>query len=139
MSHLHLECDGMMLSRSPYKGTTGVQRILNATRYSWAGFKTAFTQEAAFRQIVLLNLILIPSSFFVPVGRAEQVVMVAVCLLALLVELLNSAIEAVVDRISLEQHPLSKNAKDMGSAAQFVALRMIVVTWVLCLLPASVN
>jgi len=63
MSHLHLECDGMMLSRSPYKGTTGVQRILNATRYSWAGFKTAFTQEAAFRQIVLLNLILIPSSF----------------------------------------------------------------------------
>lgn len=65
--------------------------------------------------------------------------MVAVCLLALIVELLNSAIEAVVDRISLEQHPLSKNAKDMGSAAQFVALSMIVVTWVLCLLPASVN
>jgi len=139
MSHLHLECDGMMLPRSPYKGTIGVQRILNAARYSWAGLKTAFTQEAAFRQIVLLNLILIPSSFFVPVGRAEQVVMVAVCLLALLVELLNSAIEAVVDRISLEQHPLSKNAKDMGSAAQFVALSMIVVTWVLCLLPASVN
>ena len=78
MSHLHLECDGMMLPRSPYKGTIGVQRILNAARYSWAGLKTAFTQEAAFRQIVLLNLILIPSSFFVPVGRAEQVVMVAV-------------------------------------------------------------
>jgi len=85
---------------------------------------------------VLLNLILIPSSFFVPVGRAEQVVMVVVCLLALIVELLNSAIEAVVDRISLEQHPLSKNAKDMGSAAQFVALSMIVVTWVMCLLSA---
>ena len=115
--------------RSPYKGTSGTQRIFNATRYSLAGFKTAFQNEAAFRQILLINLILIPLSFWMPVSPAEQALMVAVCLLALIIELINSAIEAVVDRISMERHELSKNAKDMGSAAQFVALSLIAVTW----------
>ena len=115
--------------RSPYKGTSGTQRIFNATRYSLAGFKTAFQNEAAFRQILLINLILIPLSFWMPVSPAEQALMVAVCLLALIIELLNSAIEAVVDRISMERHELSKNAKDMGSAAQFVALSLIALTW----------
>ena len=115
--------------RSPYKGTSGTQRIFNATRYSLAGFKTAFQNEAAFRQILLINLILIPLSFWMPVSQAEQALMVAVCLLALIIELINSAIEAVVDRISMERHELSKNAKDMGSAAQFVALSLIALTW----------
>ncbi len=115
--------------RSPYKGTSGTQRIFNATRYSLAGFKTAFQNEAAFRQILLINLILIPLSFWIPVSPAEQALMVAVCLLALIIELINSAIEAVVDRISMERHELSKNAKDMGSAAQFVALSLIALTW----------
>lgn len=115
--------------RSPYKGTSGTQRIFNATRYSLAGFKTAFQNEAAFRQILLINLILIPLSFWMPVSPAEQALMVAVCLLALIIELINSAIEAVVDRISMEWHELSKNAKDMGSAAQFVALSLITLTW----------
>lgn len=114
---------------SPYKGTSGTQRIFNATRYSLAGFKTAFQNEAAFRQILLINLILIPLSFWMPVSPAEQALMVAVCLLALIIELINSAIEAVVDRISMERHELSKNAKDMGSAAQFVALSLIALTW----------
>ena len=104
--------------RSPYKATSGIQRIFNATRYSLAGFKTAFQNEAAFRQILLINLILIPLSFWMPVSPVEQALMVAVCLLALIIELINSAIEAVVDRISIERHELSKNAKDMGSAAQ---------------------
>ncbi|MFZ0024407.1 diacylglycerol kinase [Acinetobacter sp.] len=115
--------------RSPYKATSGIQRIFNATRYSLAGFKTAFQNEAAFRQILLINLILIPLSFWMPVSPVEQALMVAVCLLALIIELINSAIEAVVDRISIERHELSKNAKDMGSAAQFVALSLIAVTW----------
>ncbi|WP_314137678.1 diacylglycerol kinase [Acinetobacter lwoffii] len=115
--------------RSTYKGTSGTQRIFNATRYSLAGFKTAFQNEAAFRQILLINLILIPLSFWMPVSPAEQALMVAVCLLALIIELINSAIEAVVDRISMERHELSKNAKDMGSAAQFVALSLIALTW----------
>ena len=125
-----------MLPRSPYKGTSGLQRILNATGYSLAGFKAAFQNEAAFRQIILINLLLIPLSFFMPVSRVEQVLMIVVCLLAIIVELINSAIEAVVDRISMAQHPLSKNAKDMGSAAQFVALAIITLTWGACLIPA---
>ena len=125
-----------MLPRSPYKGTSGLQRILNATGYSLAGSKAAFQNEAAFRQIILINSLLIPLSFFMPVSRVEQVIMIVVCLLAIIVELINSAIEAVVDRVSIEQHPLSKNAKDMGSAAQFVALAIITLTWGACLIPA---
>ena len=125
-----------MLPRSPYKGTSGLQRILNATGYSLAGFKAAFQNEAAFRQIILINSLLIPLSFFMPVSRVEQVLMIVVCLLAIIVELINSAIEAVVDRVSMAQHPLSKNAKDMGSAAQFVALAIIALTWGACLIPA---
>ncbi|WP_180009248.1 diacylglycerol kinase [Acinetobacter sp. YH12238] len=125
-----------MLPRSPYKGTSGLQRILNATSYSLAGFKAAFQNEAAFRQNILINLLLIPLSFFMPVSRVEQVLMIVVCLLTIIVELINSAIEAVVDRVSMEQHPLSKNAKDMGSAAQFVALAIITLTWGACLIPA---
>lgn len=119
----------MPVSASPFKGQTGLKRILNATGYSLAGFAAAFKGEAAFRQLVLINVILIPLSFFCDVTRGERALLIAVCLLALIVELLNSAIEAVVDRVSLERHPLSKDAKDMGSAAQFVALTIITVTW----------
>ena len=80
-------------------------------------------------------MILIPITFFLDVTRIEQAVMIAVCLLAVIVELFNSAIEAVVDRVSLDKHPLSKNAKDMGSAAQFVAQTIIIATWLLILIP----
>ena len=83
---------------------------------------------------MLLNVILIPVTFFLNVSRVEQALLIAVCLLALIVELLNSAVEAAIDRISLELHPLSKNAKDMGSAAQFVALSMIGLVWAVILL-----
>ena len=127
-------CLSTMNSYSPFKGKTGVKRVLNATQYSLAGFKSAFSHEAAFRQIVLINIVLIPGSFFLNVTAVEQALMVAVCLLALIVELLNSAIEAVVDRISLEKHPLSKNAKDMGSAAQFVTLGIIFFVWLIILI-----
>ncbi|KQQ62160.1 MULTISPECIES: diacylglycerol kinase [Pseudomonas] len=119
---------------SPFKGQTGLKRILNATGYSFDGLRAAFTGEAAFRQLVLLNVVLVPVSFLLQVSRVERAVLIAVCLLALIVELLNSAIEAAIDRISLERHPLSKNAKDMGSAAQFVALTMIVLVWAVILL-----
>ncbi len=120
---------------SSLKGKTGLKRIVHATGYSLAGFKAAFKHEAAFRQIVLINFILIPITFFIDVSRLEQVIMIMVCLLAVIVELFNSAIEAVVDRVSLEKHPLSKNAKDMGSAAQFVAQCIIIMTWLLILVP----
>ncbi|MCV4262985.1 diacylglycerol kinase [Pseudomonas capsici] len=119
---------------SPFKGQTGLKRILNAAGYSFDGLSAAFKGEAAFRQLVLLNVVLIPLSFVVNVSRGEQALLIAVCLLALIVELLNSAVEAAIDRISLDLHPLSKNAKDMGSAAQLVALSMIAVVWGLVLL-----
>ncbi|EXD69421.1 prokaryotic diacylglycerol kinase family protein [Acinetobacter baumannii 58452] len=122
-----------MDSYSPYKGKSGLKRILNATSYSISGFKAAYQNEAAFRQIVLINLVLIPVSFFLDVTRGEHALMIIVCLFAIIVELFNSAIEAVVYRVSLEKHQLSKNAKDMGSAAQFVALSIIVATWLIIL------
>ncbi|KAB0630366.1 diacylglycerol kinase [Acinetobacter gandensis] len=120
---------------SPFKGKSGLKRILNATQYSLDGFKAAYQNEAAFRQIVWMNIILIPTSCFLDVSRVEHALMVVVCLFALIVELFNSAIEAVVDRVSLDKHPLSKIAKDMGSAAQFVALAIIFFTWLIILLP----
>ena len=119
---------------SPFKGQTGIKRIFNAGGYSLDGLRAAFTGEAAFRQLVLLNVILIPLSFFLQVSRVERALLIAVCLLALIVELLNSAVEAAIDRISLDRHPLSKNAKDMGSAAQFVVLTLIAVVWAVILL-----
>lgn len=112
-------------SSQALKGRTGLGRILNAAGYSLDGLLAAFKGEAAFRQLMLLNLVMIPLTFLLDVSRAERAMLVAVLLLALIVELLNSAIEAAIDRISYTLHPLSKQAKDTGSAAQLVALTMI--------------
>lgn len=119
-----------MSQYSPFKGNHGLKRIINAFHYSISGFQSAFQNEAAFRQIVYLNLILLPISFWVEASRSEHILLIVVGLIAIIVELFNSAIEAVVDRISLERHPLAKIAKDMGSAAQFVALTIIFITWI---------
>lgn len=119
---------------SAIPGKRGIARIYHAIGYSFAGLRTAFFGEAAFRQVVLLNAVLVPLAFFVDVSRGERALLVGVCLLALIVELLNSAVEAAIDRISLERHPLSKNAKDMGSAAQLVTLTLITAVWLLVLL-----
>lgn len=119
---------------SPFKGQTGLKRIFNAAGYSLEGLRTAFKGEAAFRQLVLANVVLIPLAFWLPVTRVERAILIAVCLLGLIVELLNSAVEAAIDRISLERHPLSKNAKDMGSAAQLVAMTMVALVWGVILL-----
>ncbi|MGP9825539.1 diacylglycerol kinase [Ectopseudomonas khazarica] len=117
-----------------FKGRSGLTRILNATGYSLAGLRAAYRGEAAFRQLVWLNLVLLPLACLLDVSRVERALLMLTPLLALVVELLNSAIEAVVDRISLNLHPLSKQAKDMGSAAQLLALLIIVLTWALILL-----
>lgn len=124
-----------MQEYSELKGKTRIKRIVNATEYSLARFNSAYKHEAAFRHVVFMNLMLIPITFIVDISRVEQALMIAVCFLAIFVELFNSAIEAVVDRVSLEKHPLSKNAKDMGSAAQFFSLAIIFFTWLLILLP----
>jgi len=114
---------------SPFKGKTGLQRVWNAFHYSMAGLHAAFTCEDAFRQEAILAAILIPISFFLPVSGVGHALMIASVLLVLIVELLNSAIEAVVDRVSLDRHHLSKRAKDIGSAAVLLALINVVSVW----------
>ena len=119
---------------SPYKGKTGLQRVLNAAGYSWAGLTAAFRHEDAFRQEVFLALLLIPLALYLGQTGISRALMIAAVLLVLVVELLNSALEAAVDRISLEHHQLIKRAKDMGSAAVMIALANVVVVWALVLL-----
>ncbi|USD67702.1 diacylglycerol kinase [Vibrio sp. SCSIO 43136] len=114
-------------------GATGITRILHATRYSMQGLVAAWKNEAAIRQEVVLLAIFVPVTFFLPVSKIEQVALVASLVLILIVELLNSAIEAVVDRIGPEKHELSGRAKDIGSAAVFVALCLAGFTWLLIL------
>ncbi len=121
------------MQESPFKGKTGIQRLWNALGYSLQGLASAFRHEDAFRQEVLLAALLIPAAFFIPVGGAERALMIASVLLVLIVELLNSAVEAAVDRISLENHRLAKRAKDIGSAAVFLSLVNVAVVWLLAL------
>ena len=117
------------MQESPFKGKTGLQRLWNAFGYSLQGMASAFRHEEAFRQECLLAVVLIPAAFFVHVGRPERALMIASVLLVLIVELLNSAVEAAVDRISLENHLLAKRAKDIGSAAVFLSLINVAVVW----------
>lgn len=118
---------------SPYKGRTGIRRIWNAFNYSLAGLRSAFKNEDAFRQEVFLSVLLIAAAFFLDVAALERALMIFSVLLVLVVELLNSAIEAAVDRVSLEHHSLSKRAKDIGSAAVFVSLVNVALVWGLIL------
>lgn len=122
-----------MSEESPFKGKTGFQRIWNALHYSLAGLRAAFSGEDAFRQEVLLAALLIPASLVLPVSGVGRALMIASVLLVLIVELLNSAIEAAVDRVSLDRHHLSKRAKDIGSAAVLLALLNVLLVW-LCVL-----
>ena len=115
-------------------GKTGLRRIFHTLIHSRDGFIATFRGEAAFRQLLLLHGALAVVAFLLEVSRSERALMLMVCFISLMVELLNSAIEAVVDRISLEHHPLSKNAKDMGSAAQITALLMVATVWAVVLL-----
>lgn len=119
---------------SPHKSRSGLRRIWNAFFYSLDGFKAALRHEHAFRQEVLLAVVLIPLTFFLPVAGVGRALMIASVLLVLIVELLNSAVEAVVDRISLEHHELAKRAKDIGSAAVMLSLVNVLVVWALVLL-----
>ena len=120
--------------QSPYKGKTGLRRLLNAFGYSLAGFRAAYTHEDAFRQEVWLAVVLIPLALWLPVSVLGKALMIASVLLVIIVELLNSAIEATVDRISLESHDLAKRAKDIGSATVLVSLVNVGVVWGLVLL-----
>jgi len=116
-------------NESPFKGKTGLRRVWNALSYSLAGLRAAYLCEDAFRQEVILAALLIPATFLLPVPWMGRGLMIASVLLVLVVELINSAIEAVVDRVSLENHRLAKRAKDIGSAAVLVTLILVLVVW----------
>ena len=111
----------------------GFKRILNATAFSWAGLKAAFHHEAAFRQEVFLLIVLIPLGLWLGESATERVLLIVSVLLVLIVELINSAIEAVVDRFGGDWDELSGRAKDMGSAAVMLSLILLFVTWLLIL------
>ena len=114
---------------TPLRPSIGPARLAGALRYSIAGFLHASRSEAAFRQELLAAAVLIPIALLLPVPTIERLLLVLSMLLVMLVELLNSAIEATVDRISAERHPLAGQAKDMGSAAVFIALAMSLLSW----------
>ena len=107
----------------------GLNRIIKACGYSMAGLKAAWREEAAFRQESVLMIVMLPLAFWLGESVLEQMILIAVCVLVVIVELMNSAIEAVVDRISDEHHVLSGRAKDMGSAAVFVSILLVVFVW----------
>jgi diacylglycerol kinase (ATP) len=120
---------------NPYKGNRGLTRAWHAMKNSLAGFRVAIREESAFRQELTLAAILLPIGMIVPVEPVARVLLLGSVLLVLIVELLNSSVEAAIDRISLERHELSRRAKDLGSAAVMVALVMCLMTWGLVLGP----
>jgi diacylglycerol kinase (ATP) len=116
-------------AQSPFKGKTGVSRLIQAFFNSLAGIADAWRQESAFRQELLLAAILIPLACRLRITAVERALLIAAVLFVLVVELLNSSVEAAVDRISLERHSLSRQAKDLGSAAVLVALCLLALVW----------
>lgn len=121
------------LVERPFKGKKGLVRIVHAFFNSLAGLKDAWREESAFRQEVALAAILVPVACIVNATALERALLIASVLLVIIVELLNTSIEVAIDRISLDHHSLSKRAKDIGSAAVFVALVLCVAVWALVL------
>ena len=118
---------------NPFKGRTGLDRVVRATGYSWAGLKTAYRGESAFRQETWIAAFLLPLSFWVGRTWVEVALLVGSVLLVLIVELLNSGIEAAIDRVSFELHDLSKRAKDLASAAVFLSVGLCGGIWIAAL------
>lgn len=113
------------------QGHTGITRLIKATQYSWQGFKAAYKYEEAFRQECLLAIITIPLGLYIGENGIEQALLVGSILLVLMVELLNTGIEAVTDRVGTEHHELAGRAKDIGSSAVLLSLVNAAVVWAL--------
>ena len=118
---------------NPHKGNKGITRAFRAAINSWNGLIYAFKEESAFRQELALSLILIPLAIYLPFTPIEKILLIASVILVLIIELLNSSVEAAIDRISFEVHDLSKRAKDFGSAAVMLALLLCALTWAIIL------
>ncbi|KAB8307417.1 diacylglycerol kinase [Erwinia endophytica] len=112
----------------------GIKRLTSSINHSLAGFVNALLTEDAFRQLFIISAILLVIALFLDVTKIERLFLISSCFLLLMVELLNTAIETVIDRISLDIHPLSKRAKDLGGAAQLVTVVMTIIIWLIVLL-----
>ena len=119
------------IENNPHKGNKGLARAFRAAVNSWNGLEYAYKEESAFRQELFLAIILIPIAVYIPCSIIEKILLVSSVFLVLIVELLNSSVEAAIDRISFDIHGLSKRAKDFGSAAVIVALLLCGFTWIL--------
>lgn len=122
-----------MTDSSSLKSGRGLRRLIKAVGYSCAGLRAAWTHEAAFRQEALAALVLVPLALWLPLGALEKLCLIGSVVLVLVVEILNSALEAAIDRDSLEINALGKRAKDLGSAAVMLALLWCVITWAVLL------
>lgn len=127
------------INDNPHKGNRGLTRAWHAAKNSWCGMVYAFREESAFRQELTLLLILTPIALFLPVSLLQKAILVSSLILVLVVELLNSSVEAAIDRISFEHHDLSKRAKDFGSAAVMLALLIATLLWLTVCIPLVFN
>lgn len=127
--------DTYHIDQNPHKGNRGLVRAWHAAKNSWRGLVFAFKEESAFRQELSLFIVLTPIAVVLPVSLFEKAVLICSLVLVMAIELLNSSVEAAIDRISFEHHDLSKRAKDFGSAAVMLALLISFILWVCVCLP----
>ena len=127
------------INQNPHKGNKGFARAWHAAKNSWCGLVYAFMEESAFRQELTLFVLLTPIALVMPITFLEKAMLIASLLMVLVVELLNSSVEAAIDRISFEHHDLSKRAKDFGSAAVMLALFISILLWTAVCIPIVFN
>jgi diacylglycerol kinase (ATP) len=127
------------IKQNPHKGNRGLTRAWHAAKNSWCGIVYAFEEESAFRQELFLLVVLSPIALFLPISPLEKCALIASLILVLVVELLNSSVEAAIDRISFDHHDLSKRAKDFGSAAVMLALLIAALLWATICIPLVTN
>ena len=123
------------IDQNPHKGNRGLTRAWHAAKNSWCGLVYAFMEESAFRQELTLFALLTPVAFFLPISHLDKAILISSLIMVLVVELLNSSVEAAIDRISFEHHDLSKRAKDFGSAAVMLALLIAILLWAAVCIP----
>jgi diacylglycerol kinase (ATP) len=127
------------IKQNPHKGNRGLTRAWHAAKNSWCGIVYAFQEESAFRQELFLLVVLSPIALFLPISPLEKCALIASLILVLVVELLNSSVEAAIDRISFDHHDLSKRAKDFGSAAVMLALLIAALLWATICIPLLIH
>ena len=127
------------IDQNPHKGNRGFARAIHAAKNSWCGLVYAFQEESAFRQELTLIVLLTPVAALLPISLLEKSLLISSLILVLVIELLNSSVEAAIDRISFEHHDLSKRAKDFGSAAVMLALLIALLIWLAICIPIFFN